>query len=421
MSKGLFGVIAAICWVVATTSGSRADGGDHYQWVQYVPGGIEVRAITPAETCPSVTFDGATKVMDTRAAAGDLYQIHVCAAPVPPGTKQASIDGVPLPLPVAHPNRILIVGDTGCRLKDQHIQACNDLSEWPFRLGATMSATFRPDVVLHVGDFHYRESGCPLGNQGCGGSPYGDRWEVWRADFFAPAESLLQAAPWVLVRGNHEECDRGGKGWARTLDPYPFKSGEGVSGCLGPAKPFTVDLDGVTLEIMDVSTADEDVNDAQVAWFKEQFALPKAIPGPVWQVFHRPVWAVDAPEGKKKRGDNKTLEAAAFGTVPANVQAFVSGHHHTFEVMSYDQDLPVQIVSGHGGDDLSPWAPKTVRGIAFDGVSVKDGIGRPGVYGFSMIERAPGDNSGTWTLTAYDTHGRPFGSCKIVGRSADCQ
>ena len=244
---------------------------------------------------------------------------------------------------------------------------------------------------------------------------------MWRADFFAPAESLLQAAPWIMVRGNHEACDRGGKGWARTLDPYPFDAAGGAQGCLGPARPFTIDLNGLTLEIMDVSAADEEVNDAQVAWYKDQFALPKMIPGPVWQVFHRPVWAVDAPEGRQRKGDNKTLAAAASANVPSNVQAFVSGHHHTFEVMAYDQDLPIQIVSGHGGDDLSPWAPKSVEGLEINGVRVKGGIGRPGLFGFSMIERAPDGQPGDWTVTGYDVHGQPMGECKLAGRSISCK
>ncbi|MFX8797610.1 metallophosphoesterase, partial [Acinetobacter baumannii] len=85
---------------------------------------------------------------------------------------------------------------------------------WPFKLGATLSASLKPDLVLHVGDFHYREKPCPAGNDGCAGSPWGDNWDVWREDFFAPADSLLRAAPWIMVRGNHELCDRGGHGWA---------------------------------------------------------------------------------------------------------------------------------------------------------------------------------------------------------------
>jgi len=274
--------------------------------------------------------------------------------------------------------------------------------------------------VLHVGDFHYRETACPLGNYGCEGAPFGDTWDVWKTDFFAPGESLLDAAPWIFVRGNHEECDRGGKGWARALDPYAYDSASGEDGCLASRKPFTVDIGGLTVEVMDVSSADEKPNEQQIAWYRDQFAMAKDIKGPVWQTFHRPVWAVDSKPDAKHRGDNQTLEAAA-DAVPANVTAFVSGHHHTFEVMGYVQDQPLQIVSGHGGDDLSPWAPKEVVGLDINGVKVKSGIGRPRVFGFSMIERAPEDTTGLkWTLTGYDTHGRAIGVCRLDGRAVDC-
>jgi Calcineurin-like phosphoesterase len=413
--------IAATAALLLMGVAVHADEADYWQWTQYVPGGLEARVATEQATCPAISIDGAQQPMAVRSEPGASYPVRVCAAPIPAGAKLVTIGGAPLPLPVAHPNRILIVGDTGCRLKGKQIQACNDLSEWPFRLGATMSADFKPDLVLHVGDFHYRESACPLGNYACGGSPFGDTWDVWRADFFSPGDSLLRAAPWIFVRGNHEECDRGGKGWARTLDPYPYSAASGADGCLGPAKPFTVDIGGLTIEVMDVSTADERVNPAQVEWYKPQFAMAKDIPGPVWQTFHRPVWAVDSPKNAAERGDNQTLETAARDSVPANVTAFVSGHHHTFEVMSYEQDIPVQIVSGHGGDDLSPFAPKDVKGLEVGGMKIKEGIGRPRVFGFSMIERAADDNSGLrWTLTGYDTHGRPIGVCRLDGRNLSC-
>ena len=51
----------------------------------------------------------------------------------------------------------------------------------------------------------------------------GDNWAVWQNDFFDPAAPLLAAAPWVLVRGNHELCRRGGHGWFRFLDRLPME------------------------------------------------------------------------------------------------------------------------------------------------------------------------------------------------------
>ena len=412
--------VAVAMLALALTSG-RSEARDLYRWVQYVPGGLEARAVTDDATCPAAMIDGVKIAMAERSVPGENYPVRACTLPISQDATLVTLNGRPMPLPKPRPNRILIIGDTGCRLKGAQVQACNDMSEWPFRLGADLGAKFKPDLVLHVGDMHYRESDCPVGNLGCAGTPFGDTWDVWKEDFFKPGEALLGAAPWLMVRGNHEECGRGGKGWARTLDPYAFDPAAGAAGCLGPQAPYTVDLGGVTLVMMDVSTAAEKADATQVAFYREQFAWPKSIAGPVWMAFHRPIWAAESMKNGQPVGDNKTLAAAARGVVPANVQAFLSGHHHIFEVMSYDNDLPIQIVSGHGGDSLSMGAPAIVKGLTINGVKVTDGIARPGIFGFSMIERDPADMSGTrWTLTGYDTHGKSIGKCQIDGRKLAC-
>ena len=63
-------------------------------------------------------------------------------------------------------------------------QDCDRQSKWPFsRLSKTV-AERKPDLVIHVGDYLYRESPCPKGDPGCKGSPDGDNWQTWKADFF---------------------------------------------------------------------------------------------------------------------------------------------------------------------------------------------------------------------------------------------
>ena len=314
---------------------SPAGAASAYRWLQHTPAGLEARAITQDATCPAANIDGKAARMRPRAKPGADYPVLVCALPVPLRAKSVAIDGIALPLPRPEPTRILLIGDTGCRLQGQKVQPCNDAEGWPFPAGSKIAAEIKPDLVIHVGDYHYRESACPVANDGCSGSPHGDTWDVWREDFFAPATPLLSAAPWVFVRGNHEECDRGGKGWSRALDPYAFV---GPSGCLRPGVPFAVGLGGINLFVMDVATADEGhANEKQAARFAAQFAaVGKLGPKPVWVTMHRPIWAPAGALFGYVEGDNKTLALAARTALPANVQALLSGHIHSFMALGYE-------------------------------------------------------------------------------------
>ena len=51
-------------------------------------------------------------------------------------------------LPHRPPRRILVFGDTGCRVLGPAIQACNDPRRWPFALVAAKAAAQKPDLVI---------------------------------------------------------------------------------------------------------------------------------------------------------------------------------------------------------------------------------------------------------------------------------
>ena len=152
------------------------------------------------------------------------FPVRSCEVAVPGDAVAAVLDGKALPLPRPNPQRIVVFGDTGCRLASRDAtQDCNDINSWPFPRIAAMAAAARPDLVIHVGDYHYREEACPVDHAGCAGSPWGYGFDAWNADFFSPAAPLFAAAPWVLVRGNHEDCNRAGEGWFRFLDRLPME------------------------------------------------------------------------------------------------------------------------------------------------------------------------------------------------------
>jgi hypothetical protein len=231
--------------------------------------------------CPTITVNGGTPVqMNLRAAATTtlaartvntapgisaaaligganggglgkpaLFPISSCEYPLPSGTTSAVVAGQSLPVPKANPQKIVVIGDTGCRLQtDNGTQSCNDPNPngtdtpYPFAAIAAAAAAQNPDLVLHVGDYAYRDNECPAGlGFNCGGSPWGFGWDSWEADLFVPGAPLLAAAPWIMTRGNHEQCNRAGQGWYRFLDTQTFDTAD-VHTCDNPA----YDVPGIT-------------------------------------------------------------------------------------------------------------------------------------------------------------------------------
>jgi hypothetical protein len=377
------------------------------QWIQLNDGGAaEIRAVveTPGGACP-VFYSGGKKIALTLRAEADAKFATVCSAPVPKG---AQIDG--MPRINLNPQRILMLGDTGCRLKDKTIQNCNNPKDWPFPSVAAAAARLKPDLVLDVGDYQYRETPCPTGNAGCEGTPYGDNWPAWKADFFAPVAPLLAAAPWVFVRGNHEDCQRSGPGFLRMIGPLPF-----TPDCIGHLAPYRVPLGAFSLMVLDNADAsDTEVDPKHVAVYQAELAeADQPSPLPVWLAMHRPIWAaVKGPLGISAGGNAQIIASAEKTMVTKPVELMLSGHIHTFEILNYAGGTPPpQLVGGNGGDNLDV-TPANLKGTLFQGqshVSVKDGLSVGG-YGFLLLTRM---KTG-WTIDIYDSAGLAEGQCKFT-------
>jgi hypothetical protein len=388
-------------------------------WVEMTDRGPEARFVTSAAACPPVTFDGASTAMTVRSTPSADFPVTVCAAPLPKDVAHASIGPHVLPLPAKAINRIVIFGDTGCRLKGAEIQDCDDTAQWPFGKIARLAAAHKPDLVIHVGDYYYRESACPAGRAGCAGSPWGDNWTTWSADFFAPAAPLLEAAPWVLVRGNHEDCARGGPGWFALLD-----AAQSPLACPAVSAPIRVDVGGLQLYVLDsADTDDQRAPAGKVATFAAQLdALKQAPPTePAWILTHRPIWGLvpvanAGPLGPLEVPLNATEQAAAKGRDLSGVSMIVSGHIHHFASFSFTGDRPAQLVAGTGGDVGDPGdTPKFLDGtVNLDGMMARRfGFER---YGFLVMERA-GD---AWRGTFYDVGDKAIATCSLVKRALTC-
>jgi len=153
-------------------------------WTELTASGVSVRAIVAGKECPAMSVDGKSVVLKVRETPNEQFPVTTCQAATPPGSKFALIGGHRLALEPPAVKRVVVIGDTGCRLKGAKVQDCNDPQKWPFSIMTRNAAAKHPDLVIHVGDYYYRETPCPAGREGCNGSPNGDSWESWRADFF---------------------------------------------------------------------------------------------------------------------------------------------------------------------------------------------------------------------------------------------
>jgi hypothetical protein len=389
------------------------------KWVELTARGPQLRAVVPGG-CPEARLDGRRLRMHRREGPSAAFPVATCQLLVPRGVRRAAIGDWIAPLPAAEPERILIFGDTGCRLKGAAVQACDDPRRWPFALVAARAAEKRPDLVIHVGDYWYRETPCPGGDTGCAGSAYGDNWNAWDADFFAPAAPLLDRAPWVFARGNHEACARGGPGWFRLLDQAPRPAT-----CPSQSAPFRVKMGDTSLYVLDsADTSDTAAPAGLVKGFARQLDAfgAELDSGRGWIVTHRPIWGLTpvarlGPLEPVEVGLNRTEQAAVRGRKLAGVQMIVSGHIHHFAAYDFGPRRPAQLVAGTGGDVGEPAdSPKILAGrTSIDGMDAQGFAFER--YGYLLLERHGAD----WTGDFRDLDDKVVASCRLHLRSLTCR
>jgi len=382
-------------------------------WVELGEDGKAVARIVvnnPQE-CPAIQIDGTSRPMSLRQPMPAGLR-PVCESAIPSGAKSASVNARSLALPKPDPARVIAIGDTGCRIKGGQIQACNDPALWPFRQVAAGAAAEKPDLMIHVGDYLYRESPCPDASQAmCGGSPAGDNWEAWNADFFEPAARLLEAAPWVFSRGNHEDCNRSWRGWFYYLDPRPWNGT-----CEEYSAPYLVKLGKFQLAILDSSAAKEnDVDEAQVAVFAAQ--LSSLHPESAWLATHYPFWGFSTdPRGGLPKPLVAALEAAWEKAAPEGYTLILSGHIHLFEYVSVDHGRPPQLVAGDGGTQMAVPFQTSMKGTQIRGASVMGSRNRQ-QFGYTMLSR----EGKLWHLELKDPRQNVLVRCTVPGSSESCE
>lgn len=399
------------------------------------------RAVIDGTACPALSVDGVAQSMALRSAPGAApvrpsqskppVFPGVCEGPLRAGARRADVAGVSLPLPVRDITRVVVLGDTGCRIKasDHIFQDCASPASWPFAAIAAQAARERPDLVVHVGDYHYRESACPAG-LGCAGSPWGYGWDAWSADFFVPARALLAAAPWVFTRGNHEECARAGQGWFRLLDAGPFSA---ARSCDLPAEdagadfstPYAVPLGaGWQLIVFDSARASRPLDPSQPrdAHALEQYrrgmaeVARLAAASGMHSIFvsHHPVLGFAVGPSAVYFGTPALLAAMeplnGERYFPAGIELALHGHVHTFEAIDFVSDHPATIVAGHGGDTLDRELPPQIAASypSAPGVQIRFAA-HAHDFGYLLLERRGAD----WSVSARRVDGAVIAQCAL--------
>jgi Calcineurin-like phosphoesterase len=363
-----------------------------YVWIQMLPdahgqpGGRLVRAIvTQGGGCPTIVEDRKPVQMSIRSApARAAFPVVLCQAELA-AASDAWIGTRPLPARPSDPHDVIVIGDTGCRMVYyEPPQGCTSGLDWPFAAVASSAASVAAkssSIIMHVGDFHYRENPCAEDSPACGGSPYGDNWATWEAEFFKPAAPLLLAAPWVILRGNHENCARAGAGWQYFFALPTQADQEDKAACRNDLSSYRLSL-GMTQDrrprvLIVLETADERNSHGlaarcrtyekwmdEITWSDAEF----------WLALHQPLWLRNARNSTKDKQwdgpvplDPCDQAKSALDGIRARfdkladqrtARLVLSGDTHLFEFFRPEKSTrPIQLVAGDGGTKLDRLEP----------------------------------------------------------------
>lgn len=323
-----------------------------YAWVQVTQDGdASVRAVigAPNAQCPSLTVDGASRSFTVRAIPGSydgfVNQVTVCAAALSGPASAITVGGTSLPAVQGASSTVMVLGDTGCRLKHSDHQACAgstlDDGMWGFpALAATAAAvTPAPDLILHVGDYLYRENQdgdtgkCTPYDPDKGWTHCGDNWPTWQDDWFTPAHTggLLGTAPWLFVRGNHEDCSRGWQGYFLF-----FANGDAPDTCTTTIPPYKVSLTDLDVYVVDSSDESATSTQANFTWVAGELTKTTRA---AWLTTHVPTYDLGDAYSKSGLAQAPTLNWLHVG------------HQHNFQHLPAGT-MQAQTVTGGSGTEL---------------------------------------------------------------------
>jgi hypothetical protein len=219
-----------------------------------------------------------------------------------------------------------------------------------------------------------------------------------------------------MVRGNHEDCNRAWDGYFRFIDPRPRPAS-----CPTYTDPYAIEYLEPRILVLDNSAVNDfEVQADQLTAYAPQLQQMNDMAGDnAWWLQHDPMYAF-GPAGEQNGvqqlfTDQATLQQAGNNTYAPGVKTFISGHLHSFEVLSFGAGRPPQLQVGNGGTMLDADITQPLAGMEIAGMPVEHAVYYV-KFGFTTMDRA-GDQ---WALGVKDVNGVDFDRCLLGGGQILC-
>jgi len=440
-----------------------------------VPSGLLARAVIASGAgCP--VLNGSTeagtdftlpmKLRPKPALAGAAYAaVEVCERGIPADAVTAMVGSrvIPASLP-DRIDRIAVTGDSGCRIELPKVQDCSRSSTWPLARISRNIAKNEPDVIINLGDYLYREATCPVNDQNLcassppppGNLPVTGSAASWIADALTPMQPVFDAAPILMLRGNHESCARGGIGFFLFFSPQRSTALQCAPSIVNgavvvPSDDITptwhvtwqvgtsdADSRSLTLEVVDSAYGGDFAVDDFAATQRTSYAaganhVAKSRPDEAWLLTHRPIFGMYPAQFFPNGGSvwASADQAAASQGLLGGYGLILSSHIHVAQAVNIPGQ-PGQLVLGNGGTELYPttgYPTPTYGPLSQPDGSALSPLATPYPaptstwtdvrFGYAIA--TPGRDAKSWSFEHRDDRGRIFAECAVARRAVNCK
>lgn len=395
-------LLSMLIFITAHTCFATND--ENFEWIQYTHNNkLMARATSIEKECPNINIDGKEIPMLFRAEKYDIElkeTVRICEQEVT-NAKQVSIRGNSLKLVATKINRFIVLGDTGCEASffDKHFvkQDCTDLNSWPFKTVADQVASVNPDLIIHMGDYSYRNKFTDKIDEAKNKDL---QWFFMKQDFFTPASNMLHSAPMLFVRGNHDKCELMGDAWFLFFDAQAHQKE-----CLKQSPTYNLNINDLNFMVFDSAEAPSgpEYSLETLEKYKSDFATGiNNLKKKAWLLIHHPIISLnELAQGEtiNSKIPAQVISDAFLESYTKNLPIAISGHFHLMADIKRKTDGFEQFITGNGGTIIHKAKRDAYTYFAKD---ENEQVQARVKYGYLQFDRKDDNN---WKVTAYSMHG----------------